>query len=143
MFCISYNDLYICTNTVAKSHFSQLIRKLMCLFFFFWCWLANFGRFTILTLLMGMLYKAIFSQAHIWKDKEFITSTTEKTIISILITTYSTTCSSQEWKKINLQRNPLQCISFTSIFEYHHGNNWKRDNQKHLAMDLHVWIIHS
>lgn len=47
-----------------------------------------------------------------------------------------------------LQRNPfkkenfilkkylLQCVSFTSISKYHHGNNWKRDNQKH----LHVWI---
>ena len=41
-----------------------------------------------------------------------------------------------KWENSFLKKYPLQCVSFTSISKYHHGNNWKRDNQKH----LHVWI---
>ena len=33
LFCISYNNLYVCTSNVAKSHFAQWIHNLMWMFF--------------------------------------------------------------------------------------------------------------
>ena len=39
-------------------------------------------------------------------------------------------------EKIHLKKkNPLQCVLFTSIFEYYHGNNWKREPKAYAFLD--------
>ena len=68
--------------------------------------------------------------------------TTKKSIISILITTYSAIAHHKK-EKIHLQRNPLQCVSSHLYLNTIMAIIKKEIIKKHLTIGLHVWIIHS